>query len=118
LISGIRSAGRKTNSGRLLPLEHAGLLVECALRLGDVPDRLLEGDALLERQAPAERELAPPTRPAHAERAPLVQGLVIRHRRRHDRTRHQRDLLGGCPTTRRANSASLAGVANSAAAAT
>ena len=65
-----------------------------ALGLGDAPDGLLEDDALLERQAPAEAELAPPTRPGHAQRAPLIERLVIRHRGRGERARGQRDRAG------------------------
>ena len=60
--------------------------------LGDVPDRLLEHRALLERQPAAEGELAPPTRPRHAQRASLVERLVVLDRRRDDRARHPRDL--------------------------
>ena len=81
--------------GVLLPLEHcAGLLVECALGLGDVPDGLFEGCALLERQAPAERELAPPARPGHAQRATLIQRLIVHQRGRGERARGKRDRAG------------------------
>ena len=53
--------------GRLLPLEHAaGLLVGGALMLGDVPDRLLEDGALLERQPAAE----------HSSRRPRVHAML------------------------------------------
>src|SRR4051794_26365996 len=84
------SEGDERIGGRLLPLEdRAGLFVAGALGLGDVPDGLLEGGALLERQAPAEYELAPPRRPAHAQRAPLVQSLVVLHLRRGERARGQ-----------------------------
>ena len=69
----------------------AGLLVGGALRLGDVPDRLLEGGALLERQPAAERELAPPARPGHAQRAPRVERLVVLDHRRDERARDERD---------------------------
>ena len=72
----------------------AGLLVERALGLGDAPDGLLEGCALLERQAAAEHEFAPPARPGHAQRAPLVQLLVVRDRGRGERARRQRDRAG------------------------
>ena len=65
-----------------------------ALGLGDVPDRLLEGGALLERQAPAEHQLAPPARPGHAQRATLVQRLVVLHRRRGERARGKPDRAG------------------------
>ena len=58
--------------GRLLPLDDAtGLLVDRALLLRDVPDRLLEDGALLERQPAAQTQLAPPTRPTHTQRPPL-----------------------------------------------
>ena len=81
--------------GVLLPLEGgAGLFVECALGLGDVPDGLLEGCALLQRQAPAEHQLASPACPGHAQRATLIQRLVVRHRGRGERARSQRDRAG------------------------
>ena len=70
------------------------MFVECALGLGDVPDGLLEGCALLERQAPAEHQLAPPARPGHAQRASLIQRLIVRHRGRGERARSQRDRTG------------------------
>ena len=106
--------------GRLLPLEHAaGLLVDRALVLGDAPDRLLEGGALLERQAAAEAELASAARPGHAERAALGRALR-RPRPRAGRScaRPGRCRWAACrPRCARAR-ASVSGVANSAAAAT
>ena len=87
--------GDECVGGGLLPVEAAAVvLVERALGLGDAPDGLLEDDALLERQPPAEAELAPPARPGHAQRAPLVERLVILQRGRGDRARRQRDLAG------------------------
>ncbi len=105
--------------GRLLPLDDAtGLLVGRALGFGDVPDRLFEDGALLERQPAAERELAPPTRP-----------LILNARRAYNAWSSSTTggasvratnaiALGGLPIATRASSASLSGVANSAAAAT
>ena len=78
--------------GRLLPLEDAAcLLVGGALLLGDVPDRLLEDRALLERQPAAQTQLAPPTRPRHAQRAPRIQRLVVGDHGRRERARDQPD---------------------------
>ena len=85
--------GDERVGGRLLPLEHdAGRLVGGALLVGDAPDRLLEGGALLERQPPADGKLALATRPRHAERAALIQRLVVGHQRRRKCARGQRDL--------------------------
>ena len=78
--------------GRLLPLGVAAcLLVGGALLLGDVPDRLLEDRALLERQPAAEHELAPPARPRHAQRPPRIQRLVVGDHGRRERARDQPD---------------------------
>ena len=105
--------------GGLLPVEdRAGLLVGRALGLGDAPDRVLEGDALLERQAPAEHELAPPrvqvmlsARCSYsAWSSSTAGGTSVRAA--------SAIALGALPTATRAISASLAGVANWAAAAT
>ena len=105
--------------GRLLPLGHAaGLLVGGALLLGDVPDRLLEDGALLERQPAAE----------HSSRRPRVH-VMLSARRAYSAWSSATTggasvraaspiALGGLPTATRASSASLSGVANSAAAAT
>ena len=58
--------------GRLLPLEDRSRpACRRALGLCDVPDCLLEGGALLERQTTTEHELAPARRPGHAQRATL-----------------------------------------------
>ena len=62
--------------------------------VGDVPDGLLERGALLERQPAAEHELALAARPGHAQRAPLVELLVVLDLRRHDRARRECDLTG------------------------
>ena len=79
----------------LLPVEAgAGVLVERALGFGDVPDGLLEDDALLQRQTAVEAELASPTRPAHAQRAALVELLVIGDRGRSHRAGGQGDGAG------------------------
>ena len=78
--------------GRLLPLERdAGRLVGGALVRGDAPDRLLERRALLERQPAAERELALATRPRHAQRATLIERLIVGHHRRRERAGGERD---------------------------
>ncbi len=68
----------------------AGLFVECALGLGDVPDGLLEGCALLQWQAPAEHQFASPACPGHAQRATLIQRLIVRQRGRGERARRNR----------------------------
>ena len=82
-------------SSGLLPVQHdAGLLVDRALFLGDAPDGLLERGALLERQSSADRELALPARPGHAQRTPLVQRLVVVDLRRSERARSERDIAG------------------------
>ena len=106
--------------GGLLPVEHdAGLLVERALGLGDLPDGLFEGAALLERQAPAERELAPPARPGHAQRSGAGRAPGRRPPQAGRCVRAASSIaLGALPTATRASSASLAGVAYLAAAAT
>ncbi len=89
------SAGERDEGvgGGVLPLERAAaaLLVERALVLGDAADGLLEDEALLERQAAAECQLAPCPRPGHAQRAPLIQLGIISHAGRGERTRRQRD---------------------------
>ncbi len=78
--------------GRLLPVGDAAcLLVGGALLLGDVPDRLLEDGALLERQPAAQTQLAPSARPRHAQRAPRIQRLVVGDHRRRERARDQPD---------------------------
>ena len=78
--------------GRLLPVQdRAGLLVSRPLLLGDVPDRLFEDGALFERQPAAQTQLAPPTRPTHAQRASLVERLVVLDLLRRERPRGERD---------------------------
>src|SRR3954470_12449525 len=83
----------------LLPLErHAGLLLVVGARgFRDLPERLLDDDALLERHATADRELALAIHPRHPQEATLVQLLIIEHLRRRERARDERDLLGCLP---------------------
>ena len=47
--------------------------------------------ALLERQPAAQTQLAPPTRPRHAQRPPRIQRLVVGDHRRRERPRGQPD---------------------------
>ena len=61
---------------------------------GDVPDRLLERDALLEWQRAAELELAVAACPGHAQRAAAVELDVIDQRRRYEQARGARDRSG------------------------
>ena len=84
--------------GGLLPVEaRAGVLVGGALGFGGAPDGLLEGGALFEWQAAAERELAPAACPGHAERAPLVEHLVVLDLGRGERAGGERDRAGRLP---------------------
>ena len=95
VCAAVASEADERVGGVLLPLEGgAGLFVECALGLGDVPDGLLEGCALLQWQASAEHQLASPACPGHAQRATLVQRLVVRQRGRGERARGKRDRAG------------------------
>jgi hypothetical protein len=60
-IGGLACERDERVRGRLLPVQdRAGLLVERPLRLREAPDRLLEDEALLERQPARETQLAPP----------------------------------------------------------
>ena len=105
--------------GRLLPLGDAAcLLVGGALLLGDVPDRLLEDAPCSSGNRPLR----------HSSRRPRVHDM-LNARRAYSAWSSATTggasvraaspiALGGLPTATRASSASLSGVANSAAAAT
>jgi hypothetical protein len=73
---------------------YACFLVFGALGLGGVPDRLFEGAALLERQASAQDEFAAAACPGHAERAALVQLLIVLDLGRGDGACGERDGAG------------------------
>ena len=78
--------------GGLLPVGDAAcLLVGGALLLGDVPDRLLEDGALLERQPAAQTQLASSARPRHAQSPSRIQRLVVGDHGRRERPRDQPD---------------------------
>ena len=95
VCAAVSGEGDERISGVLLPFEDAaGLLVQCALRLGDVPDGLLEGCALLQRQAPAQHQLTSPAGPVHAQGATGVQLLVVVHGGRSERASDLRDRAG------------------------
>ena len=82
----------------LLPLEDRAVLLVCgALELGELADGLLECGAALERQLPAEGELAAAIRPRHPQSPAPIQLLVIGDPRRHDPARLARDLAGRLP---------------------
>ena len=81
--------------GGLLPLEdRAVLLVGGTLLLGEAADGLLERGAVFERELSAEGELASSVRPGHAQRAALVELLVVGDLGRHDSACLARDLAG------------------------
>ena len=78
----------------LAPLEHRppALLVGGAVGFGDVPDRLLERDALFERQRAAELELAPAAVQVIRNPRRAIQRLVVGDERRDDHARDALDL--------------------------
>ena len=64
---------------------------------GDVADRLLEDDTVLEREPATDRELTVPVRPDQAQLAAAVERLVVGRLRRCERPRHAPDLAGRLP---------------------
>ena len=94
-VAAVPGEGDERVGGGLLPVEDRCRRA-CRSRAGSwrCCGWLARRRCLLERQAPAERELAAAVRPRHAERAPLVELLVVGHLGRDDRARRERDRAG------------------------